>query len=91
VRIGEPGGQREVKVAVGRVPGGVRQEAVLGQQFLQILGALGDAVRREAHVLNDQRGTVGALLSDDAEESVADRQHRPLPRPLTALLATSPR
>ena len=71
-RVGEPGGQREVQVAVGRVPGGVRQEAVLGQQFLQVLGPLGDAVRREAHVLDDQGGTVGALLSDDAEESVAD-------------------
>ena len=45
---------------------------MLGQQFLQILGPLGDAVGREAHILDDQSGTVGALLSDDAEESVAD-------------------
>ena len=70
--LAEAGGQGEVQVAVGRVPGGVRQEAVLGQQVLQILGALGDAVRREAHVLDDQGGPFGAPLSDDAEEPVAD-------------------
>ncbi len=81
--VGEPGGQREVQVAVGGVPGGVRQEAVLGQQFLEVLGALGDAGRREAHVLDNQGGAVGTLLPDNAEEPVAD-----LPVQLDLVLVT---
>ena len=54
------------------MPGGIGQEAALGQQLLQVLGTIGDAVRREAHVLDDQGGAVGALLPDDAQQPVAD-------------------
>ena len=61
-----------MQVPVSRVPGGVRQEAVLSQQVLQILGALGNPVRREAHILDDQGGPFGTPLPDDAEEPVAD-------------------
>jgi hypothetical protein len=42
-----------------------------GQQCLKIPGALGDAVRREAHVLDDHGGTFGAHLPGDAQESLA--------------------
>ena len=66
-RLGEVGRQQEVKVAGRRVAREPRQEAVLGEQRLQVLGGLGEARRRHADVLDDQR---------DAWR--AERRHQPL-------------
>ena len=47
------------------------KEAVLAEQLAHVLRALGDAVRRDAHVLDDQRGVGRAHPADQAMHPLA--------------------
>ncbi len=53
--LGEVRREHEVQVPRRRVAGDARQEAVLGEQRLQVLRHVRHALRAHAHVLDDQR------------------------------------
>ena len=69
--IAEVRDQREVKVSVGCVAGNSGDEAVLAEQFLEVLGPLGQALWRKAHVLGYERRALGTQFSDQSEQSFA--------------------
>ena len=63
--------QREVKISVGGVAGDSGDEAVLAEQFLDILGPLRQAFRRKAYVLGYERRALGTQFADQSEQSFA--------------------
>ena len=69
--LGEVGGQHEVEVPGRGVAGDAGQEAVLAEQRLQVLGALGDPLRRHADVLDDQRRPLRPHPADQPVQSLA--------------------
>ncbi len=52
--------------------GDAGQEAVLAEQRLQVAGALGDPLGRDADVLDDQRGAGQTQLADQPVQPLAD-------------------
>ncbi len=70
--VAERGREVEVEVAGRGVPGDAGQEPVLAEQSHQVLRALGDARRRHAHVLDDQRRARQPQPPGEAEQPLAD-------------------
>ena len=84
LRFGEVRGQHEVEVAGRGVAGDAGEEAVLGEQRLQVFGPLGDPLRRHADVLDDQRRPRQPQLADQPVQTLA---HAPAELDLLRLAA----
>ena len=69
--LGEVRGQHEVEVPGRGVAGDAGQEAVLAEQRLEVVGALGDPGGRHADVLDDQRRARRAQPADQAVQALA--------------------
>ncbi len=69
--FGEVRGEHEVEVSGRGVAGDAGEEAVLAEQRLEVAGALGDPLRRDADVLDDQRRPGRPHPPDQAVEALA--------------------
>ncbi len=69
--VGSVEGEQEVQVAVGRVTGDGRVEAVLRLEREECLAGLGQPGRRHREVLGDQGRAAGAGSADGGDEGLA--------------------